>query len=257
MGEFKQSLKEKILFFNKRRYDFVLILLVIGYFNISSSLTDALALVNKKDAYIEKISAYVTYITDTGVVKQYEKEKFDVYKQKLNVADELSKYLIQSAYDLTDNYKNTFFENENQLFKSSETFKKFFINFVMLDNSGNASEKQIKQYGKAKNDWEQIMRWYRLAVNQNNLPHSIDPKESDIDVSFWESKDNEFKIVFKIPLLCNSLNKNNVVDKGIAYAQISAEGYYNLLDKTIPNPYGMKFTNLELVLPTIDHSLIK
>lgn len=250
---FRENLKQKINFFSKRRHDLIILLLVIGFFDMSSSLDHALINIDKKDNLIEKLSTTTTYITDNGVIKQYEKEQFDVYREKYNVANVLSKYLVQSAFDLTDNYTNTFFQDENQLYKSSKSFQEFYGNFILI-NSENATKEQIEKMVQAKKDWEQILRWFRLAVNKNDLPHSMDKKESDISIKVWETNKNEFEITFTLPVYASSLNKNNAVDKGVAEATIKAKGYYNLLEKNSVNPYGMKFGSTILTHPTIDHS---
>lgn len=249
----RENIKQKIVFFSKRRHDLIILLLVIGFFDMSSSLDHALINIDKKDRLIEQLSTTTTYITDNGVIKQYEKEQFDVYREKYNVAKVLSQYLVQSAYDLTDKYQNTFFADENQLFKSSKSFIEFYGNFIVI-NEENATKDQKEKMNLVKKDWEQILRWFRLAVNKNDLPHSLDKKESDINIRVWETTKNEFEITFTLPVYANSLNKNNVEDKGEAEATVKAKGYYNLTAKNSINPYGMKFTSLTLTHPTIDQS---
>jgi hypothetical protein len=251
--QLRQKLAQNIQFFSKRRHDLVILLLVIGFFDISSSLDQAQENIDKKDALIEKLSTTTTYITDNGVIKQYEKEQFDVYREKYNVANVLSKYLVQSAFDLTNEYKITFFPDENTLFKSSKSFIEFFANFILI-NEENATKEQKEKMLAAKKDWEQILRWFRLAINKNDLPHSLDKKESDISIKAWETSKNEFNITFTIPVYAISLNKNNAEDKGLAEATIKATGYYNLTEKSAVNPYGMKFSGFNLTHPTIDHT---
>lgn len=253
----KDDVKQKILsnieFFSKRRYDFIIFLMVISYWNLSSTNDDLVEMVKNKDKYIEKISTYTTYITDNGIIKQYEKETFDVYEEKNNVANVLSKYLVTSAFNLTDGYSTTYFADENELFKNSDIFSIFYKNYIMI-NEDIATKTQIESNKQVMNDWKQILKWFRLAVNKNNLPHSIDKKFTGIDIKKWTTKTNSFKITFSMPVYANSLNKNNARDEGLAQVTIEASGYYNLLEKTTINSYGMKFTNLKLTHPMIDHS---
>lgn len=249
-----KKIKQRIEFFTKRRYDFIILLLVLSFFNLSSNLDDVIERDKKKDELIEKLSTYTTYITDSGVIKQYEKEKFDVYKEKLNVANVLAKYLVQSAYDLTNGYKDTYFKTEDEMYKSAKTFQEFFSNYIVIVEE-NATEKTKASFEKGKSDWIQILRWFRVAVNKNNLPQSIDKKESDIVVKVWKTDENEFEIVFKIPVYATSLNNNNARDEGLSEATITAKGYYNLNEKNTINPYGMKFENLHLIHPKINHTL--
>ena len=160
--------------------------------------------------------------------------------------------MLQSAFDLTHEYQNTFYATENELFRSTKTFIKFYKNFILI-NEKAATEKQIEDKKLVLKDWEQILRWFRLAINSNNLPHVMDTKESGINVKAWETENSHFEIVFTVPVYATSRNKNNVTDEGMAQATITASGYYNLQEKSSGNSYGMKFTALSLVHPEIDH----
>ncbi|MDQ1340661.1 MAG: hypothetical protein QG567_1819 [Campylobacterota bacterium] len=252
---FKNKVKKNIQFFISRRYDFVLLIMAIGYYNISSSLDDTTNLLKQKDKQIASMASLTTYITDSGVIKQYEKEHFDVHAEKFNVAQVLSRYLVKSAFNLTGGYKKTFFENEEKLFKETPDFIEFYTNYIDI-NPKLSTEKNIADSEKAKNDWKQILRWFRAAVNENDLPHVMDKKESDIKIERWETDDNQFSIYFSIPAYAKSLNKNNVEDEGLSTVYIRATGYYDLLQKNTINSYGMKITSLELTHPKINHQLI-
>lgn len=245
------KIKDTISFFTKRRYDFVLIIMAFGYLNLSSSLDDAVRMSLKKDAQIQKLSSYTTYITDTGVIKQYEKESFNVYNQKNVVAKALSDYLVQSAYAITDNYNKTFFESEEKLFKSTPLFTEFYKNFILIEPLVS-TELQQKQLEMGKNDWKMYLRWIRVAINENNLPQIIDKKISNIEVTQWVTKDADFEITFKLPLYAKSRNKNNAIDEGMTQAVITAKGYYDLSQKTVVNSYGMKFYSFKISHPTIN-----
>jgi len=251
--DFKDKLVKKIEFFSKRRYELIILLLLFGYYDSNSNSSALIEQNAKKDALIEKLSTLTTYITDTGVIKQYEKEQFDVFKEKNNVANVLAKYLVQSAYDLTNNYTNTFFADEETLFKNTKPFIEFYLNYIVI-NEENATKEQKEKLKQAKNDWQQILRWFRLAINKNDLPHSLDKKESDINIRIWKTTKSEFEIEFTVPVYAISLNKNNAEDKGLAQATISAKGYYNLQEMTTVNERGMKFTEFKLTHPQIDHT---
>jgi len=248
------KLKESILFFTKRRYDFLLIVMAVGYYNLSSSLDDTTKMLVKKDAQIQKLASYTTYITDTGVIKQYEKESFNVYNQKNVIAKTLSDYLVVSAYAITDNYNKTFFETEDKLFKGTPLFVEFYKNFIIVDTQ-ISTDTQNKQFDIGKNDWKMYLRWVRAAINDNNLPQVIDKKISNIEITQWVTKDADFEITFKLPIYVKSRNKNNAIDEGITNAVITAKGYYDLSQKTVVNSYGMKFYSFKISHPTINQEV--
>lgn len=249
-----EQIKDTISFFTKRRYDFILLVMVFGYYNLSSSVEDMAKTQMQKDAIIQKLASYTTYITDTGVIKQYEKESFNVYNQKSVVAKTLSDYLVTSAYDVTDNYVKTFFETEDKLFKSTPLFVEFYKNFIMIEPEVS-TEIQRKQFEIGKNDWKMYLRWIRGAINENNLPQIIDKKISNIEVTQWLTKDSNFEITFKLPLYAKSRNKNNAIDEGMTQAVITAKGYYDLSQKTVVNSYGMKIYSFSISHPTINQEI--
>lgn len=255
LNQVKDELKRKVRFFVTRRYDFILLLMTVGYFNLSSNLEDVIDSNVRKDEQIKLLASYTTYITDSGVIKQYEKEQFDVYKEQDNVARVLSHYLVKSAFDLTDNFKRSFYSNEEELFKSTPDFVEFYVNYIQVDKHVT-TEEQLKGFKQAKNDWQQIIRWFRSSIHNNDLPHQMDKKESDIKFLVWETHGSDFKIVFTIPSYAISRNKNDVIDRGIATATITATGYYDLQQKSTVNAYGMKFTGLTLNHPTINQKLV-
>lgn len=246
--------KDTILFFTKRRYDFLLIIMAAGYYNLSYSLDETTRMLVKKDIQIAKLASYTTYITDTGIIKQYEKESFNVYSQKSVVAKTLCDYLVISAYSITDNYNKTFFESEEKLFKSTPLFMEFYKNFILIDPL-ISTESELKELEIGKNDWKMYLRWVRVAINDNNLPQIIDKKISNIEVTQWVTKDADFEITFKLPLYAKSRNKNNAIDEGMTQAVITAKGYYDLSQKTTVNAYGMKFYSFKISHPTINQDV--
>lgn len=252
----KEKIRQNIKFFINRRYDFVLVAIAIAYISVSSSLDDTVDLLNQKDKQIIDLALRTTYITDAGVIKQYEKEKFDVYNQKDNVAKVLSDYLINSAFILTDAYKTKVYASEEDLYKKTKEFQLFYRAFLEV-NPQIATQKALEENEKVKKDWKQILRWFTAAVNENNLPHTMDKKVSDIEFVNWSTENNYFLIRIKVPVYTKSMNKQNIEDAGLAEVTITAAGYYDLQQKSLPNPYGMKFTSLQLSHPIINHSKIQ
>jgi len=249
----KDKLIQKINFFTKRRYDFVIFLLSLSFIYVSYDLSSALNLIEKKDKEINKINSYATYITDSGVIKQYQREVFNVYSEKLNVANVLVEYLVQSAYKVTNGYKISTFESSEQLFKTYKPFKDFYFNFIAI-NLDNATKEQKEQLKDVKLNWKQILRWFTNAINNNYLPQTLEKKKDSIDVSVWNTNKNKFSIIFSMPVYTSSRNRYNVIDQGVSNVTIEAKGYYNLMEKTILNPYGMKFTYIKLIHPIIDNT---
>lgn len=249
----KDELVKKINFFTKRRYDFVILLLSLAFIYTSVNLSSALDLISKKDKEINKINMYATYITDSGVIKQYEREVFNVYNEKLNVANVLVEYLVQSSYKVTDGYKISTFKNSESLFKKYSPFKTFYNNFITI-NLENATKSEKEDLKSVKLNWKQILRWFTQAVNNNDLPQTLEKKKDSINVSVWNTKKNKFSIIFSMPVYTSSRNKYNVIDKGVSTVSIEAKGYYNLMEKTTLNPYGMKFTYIKLIHPIIDNT---
>ena len=252
----KEDIYEKIKFFSKRRYDFVLVLFSLALIYIVISLNSTLDLVKIKDKQIEKANSYATYITDSGIIKQYQRETFNVSNERNNVANILSKYLVQSAFDITNEYKISSFSSADSLYKSYKPFQEFYVNFLRI-NSETASKEELEGYEKVKGDWKQILKWFKFAINDNDLPQIIDKKTADIDITAWNTKKNKFTIIFTFPIYSTSRNSNGAIDEGVSLAFIQASGYYNLMDKTVLNPYGMKFTSLQLVHPQIDNHKTK
>lgn len=252
----KEKIRQNIKFFVNRRYDFVLVAIAVAYISVSSSLDDTVELLTQKDKQIIDLALRTTYITDAGIIKQYEKEKFDVYNQKDNVAKVLSDYLIKSAFVLTDAYKTKVYASEEELYKNTKEFQLFYKAFLEI-NPQIATQKAIEENEKVKKDWKQILRWFTAAINENNLPHTMDKKQSDTEFVNWSTESNYFLIMIKVPIFAKSMNKQNVEDEGLAVATITATGYYDLQQKSLPNPYGMKFTSLQLSHPIINHSKIK
>ena len=249
----KDKIIEKINFFTKRRYDFVIVLLSISFIYVSLNLSSALDIIKKKDQEINKIGSYATYITDSGVIKQYQREVFNVFNEKLNVANVLVEYLAQSAYKVTDGYKISTFNSSEQLFKKYKPFQDFYSNFISI-NLDNATEEEKQELKNVKLNWKQILRWFTNAVNNNSLPQTMEKKKDSINVSIWNTNKNKFSIIFSMPVYTSSRNKYNVIDQGISNITIEAKGYYNLMEKTTLNPYGMKFTYIKLIHPTIDNT---
>ncbi|MDD5373929.1 MAG: hypothetical protein PHO62_10955 [Sulfurimonas sp.] len=249
----KEKLRQHVKFFINRRYDFVLVAIAIAYFNVSSSLNNALDLLKQKDSQIVDLAQRTTYITDGGVIKQYEKEKFDVYNQKDNVAKVMADYLINSAFVLTDAYKTKIFGSEEDLYKSTKEFQLFYKSFIEI-NPRISTQKAMDDFEIVKKDWKQILRWFAAAINENNLPHTMDKKISNIEFVNWNTDKNTFTIKIKVPIFVKSINKLNIDDAGLSEASITATGYYDLQQKSLPNPYGMKFTSLTLAHPVINHT---
>lgn len=252
----KEKIRQNIKFFINRRYDFVLIAIAVAYFNVSSSLNTAVDLLSQKDKQIMDLAQRTTYITDGGVIKQYEKEKFDVYNQKDNVAKVLADYLINSAFILTDAYKTKVYASEEELFKNTKEFQLFYKAFLDI-NPQISTQKAIDDKEKVKKDWKQILRWYTAAINENNLPHTMDKKLSNIEFTTWKTENNAFNISIKVPVFVKSINKLNMEDAGLATVSIVASGYYDLQQKSVANAYGMKFTSLELTHPIINHTKVQ
>lgn len=245
--------KESINRFIKYNHSFSLFLIALAFLKLAFVIDTLVEKDIRKDGYVEKISSYVTYISDSGVTKQYEQEVFDVDNEEKNVQNYLSKYLIQSTYNLTDNYTKAYFPSADALFKATLDFRDFYKNFIAI-NKENATKKQLEGYASAIKDWEQIMTYFMLAINENRLVHIVDKKESKIVPLGWDTKGQNFKIAFKIPIFASSRNKNKVIDEGTVYAQINAEGYFNLREMNVANPRGLKFTSFKLQHPEIDHS---
>lgn len=251
----KEKIRQNIKFFINRRNDFVLLILAFAYFNISSSYDETAELLTQKDKQVVDLAQRTTYITDAGVIKQYEKEKFDVYNQKDNVIKVLSDYLVNSAFILTDAYKTKVYSSEEELYKNSKEFQLFYKAFLDI-NPQISTEKAKEENEKVKGDWKQILRWYTAAINENNLPHTMDKKISDTQLVNWATDSNYFVIKIKVPVFVKSINKYNMTDEGLAEVSITATGYYDLQQKSLPNPYGMKFTSLELIHPMINQSQV-
>lgn len=249
----KAKAKEIVLRFMRYNQGFVAIILSLVILSLSSSNRELSAIIQNKDSYIETLSNQVTYVSDAGVVKQYEIEKLDVFKEKQNVQNVLSKYLVVSAYELTDGYKRAFFPSPEELFKNTELFKEFFAEYITT-NQSTATEERKEGYKSVMKDFEQIMAYFRNGINQNNIPHIIDKKESERETKVWQTKDETFTVRFLLPLYAKSRNNNDAVDEGATYAEIEAKGYFNLLEGSTVNPRGMKFTSLRLLHPEIDHS---
>lgn len=252
-----KKIKDNIILFSKRRNEFLLLIFAVVIWNQSTTIESLNDITKSKDEFIDKISSYTTYITDSGVVKQYEKEIFDVYKEKANVAKVLSDYLIQSTYNLTDAYKKSMFVNSEELYATNKNLQDFYDNYIISLNHSDDDEGYKKQLLLASNDWKQILRWFTTSINQNDLPHTIDVKKSDINIISWTTNKNVFSILIEVPVYTNSRNNNNIEDKGITIATIRAEGYYDLMNKTSINSNGMFFTKLSLNHPQINHSLAK
>jgi len=252
----KNLILNKVKYFTSRRFDFLLLIMVIVLIYQNINISELTQLNQKKDTQIEKLNSYATYITDSGVIKQYERESFNVYREKMNVANVLVEYLIQSSYLLTDSYKYSFFDSSKTLFKSYKPFQDFYINFILI-NSENATEEQKKEFEIVKKNWLQILRVFTMAVNKNELPQILEKKKDSIDVSLWNTKENRFTIVLTIPVYTKSKNIHDIIDEGISTALIKATGYYNLAEKTTLNPFGMKFTSLSLNHPMINNNRTK
>lgn len=254
--EIKKVLKEKISFFSKRRNDLITLILIIVIYNQNDTNNTLIEKDINKDKFIERLSSFTTYITDNGTIKQYEKETFDAYNQKQNVAKILTDYLILSARTLTNNYKVTFFPDEKTFFKNSADLSTFYENFIEIDFS-YSTEKQKIEFKKVQNDFKQILAYLQTAVTTNQQPHLMDKKISDINVKTWKTSKNEFEIFFTIPVFVSSNNKYNVRDEGLADITISAKGYFNIANKKTLNPLGMYFTELAIIYPKINHNKTK
>lgn len=250
------TIAEKASFFVKRRHEFIILILILVIYNMSGNNESLIEASIKKDNYIEKISSQATYITDNGVVKQYEKEQFDVYREKNNVSKVLSDYLIQSAYNLTDGYTKTIFSSNEDLYNYSKSLRQFYENYILIQIDGK-NKKEKEALLMAQKDWKQILRWFTNAVNNNDLPQTIDVKKSDVTITTWNTDNNKFNITFEVPVYTNSRNNNNVIDEGVSNVKISATGYYDLQAKSTVNSYGMKFTSLTLTHPQINHNIKK
>jgi hypothetical protein len=255
--DFLKKIKDNIFLFSKRRNEFLLLIFAVVIWNQSSTIESLNETTKNKDEFINKISSYTTYITDNGVVKQYEKEVFDVYKEKTNVAKVLSDYLIQSTYNLTDGYKKSIFADSEELYAMNKNLQVFYDNYIVSLHHTEDDEVYKKQLLMASNDWKQILRWFTASINKNDLPHTIDVKKSDINIVSWNTNKNVFSILIEVPVYANSRNNNNIEDKGITIATIKAEGYYDLMNKTGVNSNGMFFTKLSLNHPQINHGLTK
>jgi len=251
--KYKEFILKNIKRLNKNNLAFSLFVLAIAFLYTQSNQSKMLDMLKNKDKEISTVSSYITYITDAGVVKQYQRQTFDVYNEKENVENVLSRYLIQSAYNLTNGYKKVYFTNARDLFQYSKDFREFYINFIHI-NKKIATNKHLEEYKSVQRDWQQILTYFVLAINQNNLPQVIDKKLSGIQTKDWNTHGEEFSISFVVPLYAKSRNKHNAIDEGVTYAQITAKGYFNLFDKTLLNPKGLKFTSLQLIHPSIDQS---
>ncbi len=249
----KQALMDKVKFFSKRRYDFVLFLLVITIVYMSINLNNSMNIITKQDHVISKASMYATYITDSGVIKQYERSTFKVYREKYNVANILSKYLIQSSFLLTNAYKISTFNNGQALYMSYKPFQTFYNNFIAI-NKSVSTPKNIAALKNVKADWKQIMRWFTIHLNNNTLPQIIEKKNDSINFIVWNTHNNYFSIVIKVPVYVKSRTLYGKIKEGLSSALIQASGYFNLMDKSVLNPYGMKFTHLKVTHPVITQS---
>lgn len=247
-----QNAKEAVIRAMRYNNGFVAVVLsgtILYLASSNSSLHDSLL---EKDKQIVFLANQVTYVSDAGVVKKYEREQLDVYREKQNVQNVLAKYLVQSAFNLTDGYKRSHYANEEELFKSFPPFIEFFSQYVNI-NKNKASKERVDGYDNALRDWQQIVVYFKNGINKNNVPHVIDKKLSDMRNKIWETKEDTFKVRFLIPMYANSRNNNNAIDEGMTMAEIEATGYFNLMEQTTLNPRGMKFTSLKLLHPEIDH----
>lgn len=256
-SDFLAKTKDTIFLFVKRRNEFLLAILSVVIWNQSSTIDNSYVIIKDKDEYINKISSFTTYITDSGVVKQYQKEIFDVYKEKQNVSKVLSDYLIQSTYNLTNGYEKSIFVDSEELYKTNKNLQEFYDNYIVMGNQSQKNEKYKEQLLNASNDWKQILRWFTTSINMNDLPHTVDVKKSDINVVSWATTGNKFNILIEVPVYVNSRNNSNIEDKGITTATVRAEGYYDLMNKTSINSNGMFFTKLSLNHPKINHNIKK
>lgn len=250
--ELKEKVKNKISFFSKRRSDLFMLFALLCIYNMNGTIDDLIENGKLKDDYIEKISSHITYIDDSGKIKQYERETFDAFNQKYNVANILSEYLILSAFDLTNGYKVTYFASEEVFYNNSKDLTNFYDNFIDI-NSTYATEKQKADLLRVKNDFKQILAYLQSAVETNTLPHVMDKKTSDINIKNWKTSKNEFEIMFTIPVYSSSNNKYNEREEGLAEITISAKGNFLVEQKKTLNPQGMYFTDLQITYPKINH----
>ena len=250
--DLKEKLKNKINFFSKRRNDLFMLFALVCIYNMNGTIDELVENSKLKDNYIEKISSHITYIDDNGTIKQYERETFDAFNQKNNVAKILTDYLILSAFDLTNGYKVTYFPSEEVFYKNSKDLTAFYDNFIEI-NTNIATENQKANLTRVKNDFKQILTYLQTAVETNSLPHTMDKKTSDINIKIWKTTKNEFEIMYTIPVFVSSNNKYNEREEGLVDVTISAKGYFLVENKKVNNPQGMYFTDLEITYPKIKH----
>jgi len=249
----KQKAKEVTLRFMRYNQGFVAVILSLAVIYVASSNKQLASQMEEKDDFIKTLSNKVVYVSDAGVVKQYEAERLDVSREQGNVQNVLSRYMVQSLFVLSDGYKKAYFASPEELFKSARVFQDFFKEYIMI-NQKNATQEQRDGFKIVSRDFEQIMTYFRNAINANNLPHILDKKDSAWETRVWETQNETFHVRFLLPLYAKSRNNNNVLDEGAAYAEIEAKGYFNLLEGSTLNPRGMKFTSLRVLHPEIDHA---
>lgn len=258
--------------FSKKNYLWFLGILIAVFLYFSFLVNDLSNKVEIMNTSIAEDFSTVVAVTDSGTMIEVEKQELFADMQENVIARALRNLIVDRA-GITNGFKYTKFDNNEEIVARSEKLK-YFLEFVLLEDEKRVKDVRVKNMLTGKQAsvvtlrdqaigfFDAYIEALKQMLRKDTLPHFTSIKK--VSIKSFSPKGSSFKIEVNYNVVMQNFDGYNK-DNSIKYQtsegnyMIAATGYFDIRTRSRykqgsnsngTNKLGLHFTSLKITKPS-------